>query len=249
MTEARVTHPDLVVALELRDLKAGQQRTEEALQGVMTLLGKILDHLAAPPPPPPPPIASYAGLYLADDEDAPADAEGEGPAPVPASSGPWRRLFAARSTRFLAGFVLVVVCTLPWWRLNLTASAPRGLWLRWSVPPVVERGMWVTLPAPASIQPWYPSWAPLLKPVAAVAGEQVCVREETLWIRQQAYGRVYQHDATGQPLPHLTGCVTVGRGEVFLASRAPQSLDSRYFRAVPVSALTAQATPLVTWSD
>ena len=40
---------------------------------------------------------------------------------------------------------------------------------------------------------------------------------------------------------------TVQPGEVFLAGRVEQSLDSRYFGPVRVAHLTAQAVPLLTW--
>jgi type IV secretory pathway protease TraF len=151
------------------------------------------------------------------------------------------------STKLLAMCAVLAVCGLPWYQLNLTASAPRGVWLRSGVPGVVERGMWVTLPAPRIVKPWVSGWAPLLKPVAAVAEEQVCVQEETLWIMGRNYGPVYQA-AQGRPLPHLSeGCFVVEAGQVFLASHAAYSLDSRYFHTVPVAALTARAIPLWTW--
>jgi conjugative transfer signal peptidase TraF len=151
------------------------------------------------------------------------------------------------STKLLAAFAVVAICSLPWYRLNLTSSAPRGVWLIHRVPPVVERGMWVSLPVPTTVASWLPSRRPLLKPVAAVAGERVCVKEETLWIRGMPYGRIYTQ-AHGKPLPHLLeGCFDVAPGRVFLASQAPHSMDSRYFGSVPVTTLTAQATPLWTW--
>ena len=54
-------------------------------------------------------------------------------------------------------------------------------------------------------------------------------------------------EAHGQPLPHIeAGCQVVQAGEVFLASTAPRSLDSRYFGMVLVQDLTAQASPVLT---
>jgi len=108
--------------------------------------------------------------------------------------------------------------------------------------------MWVILPTPVRVQRWGPPWwIPLLKPVAAVAGGQVCVAEGTLWIRGTSYGPVYA-EAQGQPMPHLAaGCFTVEAGRVFLASQAKQSLDSRYYGSVATSDLWAVATPLWVW--
>ena len=150
-------------------------------------------------------------------------------------------------TKLLAAGTVLAVCLLPWYQLNLTSSAPRGVWLRSSVPPIVEHGMWVTLPVPRIVEPWVSGWALLLKPVAAVAGEWVCAHNETLWIGGQSYGQVYQV-AQGKPLPHLEeGCFEVEAGRVFLASAAARSMDSRYFGAIPISVIAGRATPLWTW--
>ena len=54
-------------------------------------------------------------------------------------------------------------------------------------------------------------------------------------------------EAEGKPLPYLDGCQMVPQGTVFLASQAPKSLDSRYFNAVPLTAIAATAVPLWTW--
>lgn len=161
-----------------------------------------------------------------------------------------------RSTKILAGLAVALVCCTPWLMVNLTSSAPRGVWSKTALPSVITRGMWVTLPVPATVEPFVPWWIPLLKPVAAVAGDCVCVEEGMLSVRPEGlatlegietYGRVYTQ-AQGRPLPHLPeGCLQVPAGAVFLASRLPQSLDSRYFGPVPVSALMAQAKPVWTW--
>jgi type IV secretory pathway protease TraF len=241
---------DLLLVFKVVELEQGQQRVEEALGNVVALLQKLLAHLTAKQEAPLPPIADPAQLYASLDEEpsgAREDVSASDEA-LPSPPGPhsWRRLFAARSTRVLAVVAVIVVGSLPWTCLNLTGSAPRGLWLKSRVPAVVERGMWVILPAPASVKPWVRGWWPLLKPVAAVAGERVCIMKETLWIRGQSYGRVFAV-ANGRELPSLReGCATVSAGEVFLASAVRASMDSRYFGAVPVSALTAQATPLLT---
>jgi type IV secretory pathway protease TraF len=147
----------------------------------------------------------------------------------------------------VAASVLLAVCGLPWYVVNLTPSAPRGIWRRLTLPAEIERGMWVLLPVPASVEPWLPSGTTLLKPVAAVAGDVVCVQEETLWILGTSYGQVYT-EAHEKPLPHLEeGCSVVEAGHVFLASEAPRSIDSRYFSAVPIAMLRARALPLWTW--
>lgn len=132
-------------------------------------------------------------------------------------------------------------------RVNVSPSLPYGLYRYQPLTLPVARGTLVLLPLPARMQPWH-SRTTLLKPVAAVAGDTVCVEHATLAILGHSYGPVYAYDQRGASLPHLTdGCFAVPEGQVFLASPAPRSLDSRYFSSVAVADLTAQATPLMTW--
>ncbi len=158
-----------------------------------------------------------------------------------------------RSTLVVGGLVLAAVLSTRWVRLNLTPSVPRGVYRLVAVSPPLARGTLVVLPVPASVQPWHSSWVPLLKPVAGVAGDVVCVWGHALWVWGPTagaaptwYGLVWR-EHQGRPLPRIEGCHLVQDGTVFLASAAPNSLDSRYCAAVPISTLTAQAFPLVTW--
>ena len=164
----------------------------------------------------------------------------------------WRAPRARRSL-VLGGLVLAAVLSTRWVRLNLTPSVPRGVYHLVAAAPPLARGTLVVLPVPASVQPWHSPWVPLLKPVAGVAGDVVCVWGHALWVWGQTagaeptgYGMVWLvHE--GKALPQIEGCLLVQEGTVFLASAAPNSLDSRYLSAVPISTLTAQAFPLLTW--
>ena len=160
----------------------------------------------------------------------------------------WRapRTRRTRTTLVLGGLVLAAVLSTRWVRLNGSPSVPRGVYRLADVAPPLARGTLVVLPVPVSVQPWHSRWMPLLKPVAAIAGDVVCVQDLGLWINGELYGLVWR-DAEGKPLPQWTGCLIVQDGTVFLASRAPNSLDGRYWGLTPVAHLTAQAIPLVTW--
>jgi conjugative transfer signal peptidase TraF len=151
-----------------------------------------------------------------------------------------------RTTLLLGMLVLAAVVSTHWLHLNISPSVPYGLYRLTTVPPQIERGMLVVLPVPPEVQAWHSRWVPLLKPVAALTGDTVCVRDEELWVEHEDYGLVLK-EARRKPLPRLVGCVTLGDGEVFVASTARQSLDGRYFGVLPVSALTARAVPLLTW--
>jgi len=158
----------------------------------------------------------------------------------PAGTPPgWRSLV-------LGGLVLAAVLSTRWVRLNISPSVPLGLYRLAPVQTPLVRGTLVVLPVPTSVHGVWSRWVPLLKPVAAVAGETVCVQDLGLWIDGDLYGLVWK-EHEGKPLPQLDGCLMVQAGEVFLASKAQNSLDGRYFGPTPIASLTAQAIPVLTW--
>src|SRR5262245_51440773 len=123
-----------------------------------------------------------------------------------------------RRNTMMAAVVGSLLLSLCWFRFNVEPSVPRGVYRLHAIRAPLTRGMLVMLPVPESVQRWHTRWVPLLKPIAAVAGEVVCVDEDGLHIGAESYGRVYT-EAGGSRLPHITGCVTVGEGEVFVASQ------------------------------
>ena len=151
-----------------------------------------------------------------------------------------------RRNTMMAAVVGSLLLSLCWFRFNVEPSVPRGVYRLHAIRAPLTRGMLVILPVPESVQRWHSRWVPLLKPIAAVAGEVVCVDEDGLHIGAESYGRVYT-EAGGYRLPHITGCLTVGEGEVFVASQGYRSLDSRYFGSVRVQDITAWATPVLVW--
>jgi conjugative transfer signal peptidase TraF len=178
-----------------------------------------------------------------------------------ASTTVLRRLLRAGGVVVLGAAVLVfsvsVAGLATGYRVNVSPSVPVGLYRRMPLPDPVERGMLVILPVPASVLPWHrpklPSFlrpVPLLKPIAAVAGDEVCVREDGVWVLDQWYGPVL-NEAHGLPLPHPLpyGCATLGAGEVFVATATNRSLDSRYFGPVSMQTLSARAIPIYTWAE
>ena len=151
-----------------------------------------------------------------------------------------------RSNTCCALMVAGCLLSMIWLRVNIEPSVPYGVYRLHAVSEPLTRGTLVLLPVPGNVQRWHSRWVPLLKPIAAVAGDVVCVDDDGLHIGTEAYGRVYT-EAGGSRLPHITGCLTVGEGEVFVASQGYRSLDSRYFGSVRVQDLTAWATPVLVW--
>jgi type IV secretory pathway protease TraF len=131
-------------------------------------------------------------------------------------------------------------------RLNLSPSLPYGFYvIHWGQRSLI-RGALVVVSVPG----WGPSFLPLLKPVAAIEGDQVCRLGSMLSIQGHLYGEIH-YESRGRPLPSVfqgESCLTVGPGQVFLASEAPRSLDSRYCGPVALAQIRAVVTPLLTWS-
>ena len=151
----------------------------------------------------------------------------------------------SRSSLVLGVLVLAAVVSTRWVRLNLSPSVPVGLYRLERLAPPLARGTLVILSAPTSIRPWWRSFASLLKPVAAVAGDEVCGVGGELFVQGEWFGPIYT-EADGKPLPHLEGCQVVPQGAVFLASTQPKSLDGRYFGVTPIADLRARAVSLWT---
>ena len=145
-------------------------------------------------------------------------------------------------------------------RINATASMPRGLW-RVRIGEPIERGEIVTVCPPdridireAARRGYIPSgdcpggYEPLVKPVAAVAGDLVTVTHRGIVVDGQPVANTapLAEDEAGRPLhPVPIGAHRVATREVWLLSgHDPRSFDSRYFGAVPVANVTGTARPL-----
>jgi len=164
-------------------------------------------------------------------------------------------------------WVMAVVAMTVWlttliWRqwgpalvINVTPSAPQGFYRLIRYPePEYRRGMYVVFPVPESVQQlvygrhWLKVGVPLLKEIQGLAGDRICIREGRIEINDHLIGPVFLADRTGQALPQIKGCFTVPPGDFFAAnSTFPQSFDGRYFGALPLSIVQAEARPLWTF--
>lgn len=158
---------------------------------------------------------------------------------------------------------LLALATITGVRLNFSPSAPVGVWLHEPISYVsIERGDWISVCPPASpatravvamkILPMGNcsglNVAPLLKPVAAIAGDVVRLQDgQSVMVN----GLPLPNTASTQVLPAWPdGEYTVQPGEVWLFSpRHPKSFDSRYFGPVRIDQVQGKATPFITEVD
>jgi conjugative transfer signal peptidase TraF len=94
---------------------------------------------------------------------------------------------------------------------------------------------------------YLPREVPLLKRVLALPGQTVCRNGLTIIVDEICVGNARERDSQNRPLPVWQGCHVVADGEVFLMNwRSADSLDGRYFGALPASAIIGRAVPLWT---
>ena len=169
-----------------------------------------------------------------------------------------RRLERRRAVllAMLAGlFVLAVsvVQARPLVVWNATASTPIGLW---RVLPAASRkhlrvGDYVLFwPDRRSTRifarrGYLPRGVPLLKRVAAIAGQVVCERDGAVSINGRIVARALPVDGRGRSLAAWSGCGRLPTGDIFvLIPSVPTSLDGRYFGPTPIRAVIGRVTPL-----
>lgn len=117
---------------------------------------------------------------------------------------------------------------------NASASAPIGLYaitpaaspapgdmaLAW--PPADARRL-------AARRHYLPATVPLVKRVAAAAGDEVCARQATVFINGSPAAARRARDGQRRPMPGWTGCVRLRGRQLFLLADDPASFDGRYF--------------------
>jgi conjugative transfer signal peptidase TraF len=136
---------------------------------------------------------------------------------------------------------------------NASASAPVGLY-RLIAADRIDRGDLVLAHLPESAarlaadRRYLPMSVPVVKRVAALAGDRVCADSGIVVINDHIAAETLLIDHEGRPLSAWNGCRTLGQGEFFLLmADVPASFDSRYFGPIPVTSVIGRLVPLWTW--
>lgn len=138
---------------------------------------------------------------------------------------------------------------------NATASAPVGLYqvTPGSSPAIGD--LVLVRPDPAlgkwlARRHYVPFDVPLIKPVAARAGQSVCRQGARILLDGRPIALAQASDKVGRPLPVWVGCRMIGAHELLLLNaHVPDSLDSRYFGPVRKDQVIGTVHPLLTRSD
>jgi conjugative transfer signal peptidase TraF len=138
---------------------------------------------------------------------------------------------------------------------NASASVPIGLY---AVHPAgaLQVGELVIVTPPEQLadfldnRHYLPKGVPLLKRILALPGQVVCRTGRAITVDGDVMGEAFDRDHLGRPLPVWQGCHRVADGEAFLMNRQPSdSLDGRYFGALPAATIVGRAEPLWTLTE
>lgn len=117
---------------------------------------------------------------------------------------------------------------------NASASAPIGLYVV-SPGTAAQPGDMVVarLPEPyrrlAATRRYLPLNVPLVKRVAAAAGDEICALGRQTFVNGRPVAERLSVDRTGRLMPHWSGCRRLRVDQRFLLMDAPASFDGRYF--------------------
>ena len=165
-----------------------------------------------------------------------------------------RRAFAALTLSVaLFGILATAAGAIPSRRLiwNASASAPIGLYWRTAGRPA--RGDLVLAWAPlwarfiADDRHYLPISVPVVKRIAAGAGDIVCASGSDIVINGNLVANRLETDTADRPLPRWEGCDVLAPGQFFLLmANVPDSFDGRYFGVTERQDIIGRLVPLWT---
>jgi conjugative transfer signal peptidase TraF len=134
------------------------------------------------------------------------------------------------------GLVLLSAVLPPAPRLvwNASASAPKGLYTvtpdAWAEPgEMVIAWVPIRYRQLAASRRYLPMNVPLVKRVAAYAGDKVCASGQEIFVNGRRVAERRVTDVKGRTMPMWNGCIVLRGRQLFLLMDNPASFDGRYF--------------------
>ena len=145
----------------------------------------------------------------------------------------------------IAASVVTLAPKLVW---NASKSAPIGLYLIVQRTPQLGEFTLVTPSEPVAelirTRGYLPPDIPLIKRVSAVAGDEICRENQSIFINKKPVAQAQLVDSSGREMPQWSGCFTLQSQEIFLLNAHEQSLDGRYFGATKLDDVIGVAIPV-----
>lgn len=135
---------------------------------------------------------------------------------------------------------------------NASASAPIGLYRVTHDHSALRGELVLAMPGPAlaafaAARGFLPLGVPLVKRIAAVAGDRVCAHGNAIFIDGHFAAPRLAFDGKGRPLPAWAGCRTLQANEILLLmTKVHSSFDGRYFGPTPISGIVGRLHPIWT---
>ena len=136
---------------------------------------------------------------------------------------------------------------------NGSASAPLGLY-RIERATTLARGDFVLVHPPEDARKlavergYIPAGVPLVKRIAAVAGDSVCAESGRMSVNGAPVAEALTVDSLGRSLTPWRGCRVLDHDEfLVLMVGVAASFDSRYFGPIMRADIVGKAVPLWTW--
>jgi conjugative transfer signal peptidase TraF len=132
---------------------------------------------------------------------------------------------------------------------NTTASVPVGLYVVARRTP--QRGDLLVIHLPPAVEALAVArtillaHTPVLKPVAAVAGDRVCRWGTLVTINGRLAAIARRRDGHDRDLPVWQGCRRLSASQVFILAPHPDSFDSRYYGPLHLHLARGVARPLL----
>lgn len=133
---------------------------------------------------------------------------------------------------------------------SATASMPQGFYLVVPIKQVERYDIVEFLPPKAALDfvrnlHWIPKSGLIIKYVFAIPGDDVCVRNEAIWINGKRIGKVYRFYAFEKLLPQTKICGKLADDQyLLLSTKKARSFDGRYFGAISSSSILGRAIPI-----
>lgn len=129
---------------------------------------------------------------------------------------------------------------------NASASAPVGLYWVSPAAPVTTGDMVVArLPEPirelAASRRYLPRNVPLVKRVAAAAGDEICALGDQIFVNGRPAAKRRLADGAGRAMPSWHGCHMLRGLQLLLLMDSPGSFDGRYFGVTEGTDLVGKA--------
>jgi conjugative transfer signal peptidase TraF len=136
---------------------------------------------------------------------------------------------------------------------NASASAPIGLYRIEKRLPEIDEYVLVkpedALETFMVERGYLPPEIPLLKRVAALAGDEICCENDRIFVNNIHVANALFVDSAGRKMPIWRGCFSLRKDEVFLLNAPEKSLDGRYFGATSGSQIIGIARPVWVKAD